>query len=185
MESRDKRPGDTAQSRSLREAILHERLKEAESIDQDTDRRGSELARLEILQANLETAFDEIPATEDRFALVLSPTDPIRLWLDMLAYVAVDAATQSYRLILNGGNGRKILFETSDVAEMKSAVLEYVAEQIVARERAIHGRFGAGASAARQIQPERRGVAIIVWAFVMGVLSGVFCLIAVAYLITP
>jgi len=185
MDTREKNHAELAPSRSLREAILEERLKEAESIDRVTDRRGSELARLEILEANLGDAFDDIPEADDRFALLLSPSEPARLWVDMLAYVAMDAPARTYRLIWNGGAGRRVLAETEDVAEMKNHVLDYVAGQIVARERQLQGLADRQAMRAPVSSRARRGIGIVVWAFVIGLLTGAFCLLALAYLITP
>ena len=185
MESRDKKTGEPAPSRSLREAILQERLKEAEKIDRETDRRGSELARLEILKASLDKAFDEIPSTDDRFVLALNPSEPARLWIDMMSYVTMDTSARLYRFIWNGGRGRKVLAESEDIGEIKSEILEYVAGQIISREREVQGRVVAPAAVSEPSQGSGRGLSIVVWAFVMGLLTGAFCLLALAYLITP
>jgi len=184
MDKRDNKRGDSAPSRSLSEAILQERLKEAESIDHATDRRGSEMARLEILKAALERAFEEIPETDDRFALILTPSEPARLWIDMLAYVVMDVPARTYRFIWNGGSGRKVLAESDEVAEIRNRVLEYVAGQIIARERQLQGlvteRFPAHRGRHR-----RRAATVVIWAFLIGILTGAFCLLALAYLVTP
>ena len=46
-----------AASRSLREAIHKARLEEAEQLDRTADLRDGEIARLELLKAELETVF--------------------------------------------------------------------------------------------------------------------------------
>ncbi len=185
MDTREKNHAELAPSRSLREAILEERLKEAENIERATDRRGSELARLEILEANLGDAFDDIPEADDRFALLLSPSEPARLWVDMMAYVAMDATARTYRFIWNGGAGRRVLAESEDVAEMKAHILNYVAGQIVARERQIQGLAERQTPSPPNASQTKRNIGVVIWAFAIGLLTGAFCLLALAYLITP
>ncbi len=185
MDARKKKYADPAPSHSLREAILQERIKEAEIVDRDTDRRSSEFARLEILLADLERVFDEIPKSDDRFCLALSPSEPARLWIDMLAYVAMDPLARTYRLIWNGGMGRKVLAESENVAEIKTHVMDYVAGQIVARERQIQGLADRHTPAAPKSAARRRGGGVVVWAFIIGVLTGILGLLAIGFLITP
>ena len=174
MESREKKHGDSAPSRSLREAILQERLKEAENIDRLADRHGSELARLEILKAALDQAFEEIPSSDDRFMLTISPSDPARLWIDMFASVVMDSQARTYRLTWSGSRGREVLSETEDVDEIKSQVLEYVASQIVTRERELRGHVFTEPLDNRPQQRSGRGVGVVIWAFFVGLLAGAF-----------
>ncbi|MGH6833866.1 MAG: hypothetical protein ACRECM_12770, partial [Methyloceanibacter sp.] len=63
-----------AASRSLREAIRQARIEEAERLDLSADQRDGEIARLELLMAELEAVFDELPAHDDRFNLALVPS---------------------------------------------------------------------------------------------------------------
>ena len=49
-----------AASRSLREAIHKARLEEAEQLDHSADLRDGEIARLELLKAELEAVFAEL-----------------------------------------------------------------------------------------------------------------------------
>ena len=71
-----------APSRSLRDAIQKARLEEAEQLDRSADTRDGEIARLELLKAELETVFAELPSQDDRFNLALVPSRPARLWID-------------------------------------------------------------------------------------------------------
>ena len=57
MEENAKSIARPAASRSLREAIRTARLEEAEHLDRTADLRDSEIARLELLKADLETVF--------------------------------------------------------------------------------------------------------------------------------
>src|SRR4029450_11757527 len=79
-----------AASRSLREAIRKARVQEAERLHCSADRRDGEIARLELLKAELEAVFTELPHQDDRFNLVLVPSRPARLWIDLFTYAAVD-----------------------------------------------------------------------------------------------
>ena len=97
----------------------------------------------------------------------------------------MDSPARTYRLIWNGGAGRRVLAETEDVAEMKGHVLDYVAGQIVARERQILGLADHQAPRGSASGRSRRAVGAIVWAFAIGLLTGAFCLLALAYLVTP
>ena len=76
MEESAKAIARPAASRSLREAIRKARLEEAERLHLSADHRDGEIARLELLKAELETVFAELPANDDRFNLVLVPSRP-------------------------------------------------------------------------------------------------------------
>ena len=184
MIAREKRAADTAPSRSLREAILHERIKEAESLDRVAERRSSELARLEILEASLEQVFHEIPQNDDRFELILTPGKPARLWIDMFTHVVMDRAARSYRLIWNSEKGRKILAESDDVAEICERVMDYVAGQIVARERQLAGLADFAPSASVVNLPRRWSAAAMFWAFALGLLAGACGLFLLGYFLS-
>ena len=67
-----------AASRSLRAAIHKARLEEAEQLDHSADLRDGEIARLELLEAELEAVFADIPSHDDRFSLTLVPSRPAR-----------------------------------------------------------------------------------------------------------
>ena len=95
MEESVKTIGRPAASRSLREAIRKARLDEAERLDLSADHRDGEIARLDLLKAELEAVFAEIPDHDDRFNLVLVPSRPARLWIDLFTYAAIDDARAS------------------------------------------------------------------------------------------
>lgn len=187
MENSEARQREPAASRSLREAIKQARLKEAVNIDLVADRRSSELARLEVLKAALEPVFDEVPEGEDRFDLALVPSVPARLWIDMFTYVTMDSTNQIYRLVRNGRNGRRVLGETREVGDMRQQVTDYIAQQIVDRERQLNG-LDAIERRAGDLQPEgtRSGsrAGTVIAAFLVGFLTAVFGMLALVYL-TP
>lgn len=186
METSGNRLLESAPSRSLREAIRDARLREAESLDEIADHRSAELARLEVLKAELEKLFEEVPQADDRFDLVLVPSTPARLWIDLFTAVLFDSSKHVYRLIRNSRHGRKMLAETSDVGDMSDRVVDYVAQQVVMRERELDGLVEPRRHLAPDPNPRRprTRVGLVIWAFLIGLLTGVVGLFAIGYLVT-
>ena len=180
MEKPVKESRDLAQSGSLREAVSQARLEEAQTIDSELDLRSSEMARLEILKSALEKIFEEIPGDDERFELALVPSTPARLWIDMFSYVEMDAECERYRLVRNQREGRRVLVDSNDIGVIKGRITEYVARQIVARERQL-----AGFSDLPPLGARRRGrVWRLIAAFAIGLLTGVVGLFALGWLLT-
>lgn len=181
MDKQKNTPRDAAPSSSLREAISEARLEEAQEIDGTIDLRGSELARLEILKNALQKVFDEVPSREDRFELVLMPSTPARLWIDMLSYVEMDADCEVYRFVRNERSGRHVAVESRDAGVLKGRITEYMARQIVARERQLSGLV--------DMPPERRQrrrmrPGLVFLSFLIGILTGAAGLLALGWAIT-
>jgi hypothetical protein len=176
-----------AATRSLREAIRKARLDEAVRLDLSADTRDGEIARLELLKTELETVFAELPPHDDRFNLVLMPSRPARLWIDMFTYAAIDESSGAYLFIRNSENGRRTLFSTSNVAEIADRITRYMAQEIVRRERLegaliepsrLGTRDGAGSFASG-------GTAVVIAAFAIGLLTGAIGLLAGVWLSAP
>lgn len=184
MEKPDNEKREAASSGSLREAIGQARLEEAQAIDAALDARSTELARLEILKGALEKTFDDIPAGDDRFCLTLVPSQPARLWIDMFSYVDMDADGERYRFVRNERDGRRVLAETGDPGVIKGRITEYIARQIVARERQLAGLAETPRQARRRPRRRRLRVGLVVSAFLIGILTGVVGLFAIGWLIT-
>lgn len=176
----EKQEREAARSNSLREAISHARLDEAQAIDSALDLRSTELARLDLLRNSLEPVFKDIPPAEDRFELALVPSTPARLWIDMLAFIEFDAEAELYRLVRNERRGRRVLLETADAGVVRGRITEYVARQIVVRERELAGI----AEPASGRRPRRSRLGLVFSAFIVGVLTGVVGLFAIGWLIT-
>jgi hypothetical protein len=186
MEESVKSIARPAASRSLREAIRKARLDEAEHLDRAADLRDSEIARLELLKADLETVFAELPPHDDRFNLALVPSRPARLWIDLFTYAAVDDASGAYLFVRNSENGRRTLFSSTNVAEMADRITRYIAREIVHRERL-------EAALAEPRRPETfnrptssgAGMGVVIAAFVIGLLAGAAGLFAAVWLTAP
>jgi hypothetical protein len=164
-----------ATSRSLREAIQSARLEEATRLDQTADKRDSEIARLELLKAELQSVFADVPAHDERFSLTLVPSRPARLWIDVFTYVCVDDENATYQL-----------FSSVNVADMADRITSHMAREIVRRER----------QEAALLEPSRKdvlaetpasgsGTGVVAAAFIIGILTGAAGLFAAAWFNLP
>lgn len=176
-----------AASRSLREAIRNARLEEAERLDRSADRRDGEIARLELLKAELETIFAELPDHDDRFNLVLVPSRPARLWIDLFTYAAIDDASGAYRFVRNSENGRRTLFSATNVADIADRITRYIAEEIVRRERqeVAPDEAGRPARLEGEAAASRAGMGVVIGAFAIGILTGAVGLLVTVLLTAP
>lgn len=173
-----------AASRSLRDAIRKARVEEAENLDVAADHRDSEIARLELLKAELEPIFAEIPPQDDRFNLTLVPSRPARLWIDLFTYATIDERSGAYLFVRNSENGRRTMFSATNVADMADRITSYIAREIVRRERMEAALVDQNT---RQRQPigEQTNAShstMVLMAFVIGVLTGAAGLFAAVWL---
>lgn len=186
MEENAKSIARPAASRSLSEAIRKARLEEAEHLDRTADLRDSEIARLELLKADLETVFAELPPHDDRFNLALVPSRPARLWIDLFTYAAIDEASGAYLFVRNSEEGRRTLYSSTNVADMADRITRYVAREIVRRER-----LEAALAEAPRIEPLTAprpsgiNLSVVVAAFAIGLLAGAAGLFATVWLTAP
>lgn len=186
MEDNVKMIARPAANRSLREAIRSARLEEAERLDATADTRDGEIARLELLKAELESVFAELPQKDDRFNLVLAPSRPARLWIDLFTYVAIDDSSEAYLFIRNSESGRRTLFSANTVAEMADRITNYMAQEIVRRERMEAALLDtAPYRRTAVIAKESSGTGIVLAAFIIGVITGATGLFAAVWLSVP
>lgn len=173
-----------AASRSLRDAIRKARLEEAERLDEAADQREGELARLDLLNAELESVFAEIPNHDDRFNLALVPSRPARLWIDLFTYVTVEEGANAYLFMRNSENGRRTLFRSTNVAETADRITDYVAAQIVQRERLEAGLTHPGGPSRFVPEEDRPRVntRMVIMSFIVGLLTGAVGLFAAVWL---
>jgi hypothetical protein len=187
MEENVKTIARPAASRSLREAIRKARLEEAEHLDVTADLRDGEIARLDLLKAELETVFADVPVNDDRFNLVLVPSRPARLWIDLFTYVTVDDANGAYLFVRNSENGRRTLFSSPNVVDMTDRITRYIAREIVRRERieaALVDPTRGGRLSDEAAKPNS-GMGLIVAAFLIGLITGAAALFASVWLSVP
>lgn len=175
-----------AASRSLREAIGKARLEEAERLDRTAYHRDGEIARLELLKAELDVVFADIPSHDDRFNLALVPSRPARLWVDLFTYVTVDEGTNAYLFMRNSENGRRTLFRATNVVEAADRITDYVAGEIVRRERMDAALVQPGIRPqGAYLEPNPRlNTRMVVLGFIVGLLTGAVGLVAAVWLST-
>jgi hypothetical protein len=178
-------PAEAPRLAPLKDALREARIELAERTGVVVDLRNAELARLQILNDALDPLFADIPPAVELFDRGVTPGDPPRLWIDMIAHVAMGRDKRVYRFVQDTRYGRRVLAESADVAETAAAVTRYVARRLVERERAL-ATDGALASAEPVVRPPRRarrrsGRAFA--AFVLGIIVGAAGLLAVAWFI--
>jgi hypothetical protein len=128
---------EAAPPSALKEAVRQARIESAERTGVVVDLRDAELARLELLNEALDPLFSEIPPDVDLFDRGLSKGDQPRLWIDVIAHVAMGRDKREYRFLQDTRYGRKVLAESPDIAKIVEAVTHYVANRLVERARAL------------------------------------------------
>ena len=124
-------------SQRLRAALRDARIESAERTGIIVELRDAEAARLAALNDALDPVFAELPAGVEMFDRGISHGETARLWIDMVAYVVMGRDKRTYRFLQDTRNGRIVLAETAEVADMVEAVTKYVARRLVERERAL------------------------------------------------
>lgn len=174
-----------AEPTPLKEAVREARIEAAERSAVVVDLRDAELARLELLNDALDPVFKDIPADIELFDRGVSQGDTPRLWIDVIAHVAMGPDKRQYRLLQDTRYGRAVLAESYDVPAMVQEITRYVARRLVERERALAGGTGAEGAESVMRATRRRRRWETIRAFVLGLVLGVAALFVLALLNTP
>src|SRR3954466_6484460 len=121
----------------LRDALLRARIEAADRTGVVVDLRDAEVARLEILNEALDPLFEQIPDPIDLFDRGISQGENPRLWIDVVAHVAMGRDKRIYRLLQDSRFGRSVIAESHEVPPIVDAVTDYVARRMVEREHAL------------------------------------------------
>src|ERR1043166_10107199 len=121
----------------LRDALRKARIEAADRTGGVVDLRDAEVARLEILNEALDPLFAQIPDHIDLFDRGISQGENPRLWIDVVAHVAMGRDKRIYRLLQDSRFGRSVIAESHDVPVIVQAVTDYVARRMVEREHAL------------------------------------------------
>jgi hypothetical protein len=169
----------------LKDAVREARIEAAERSAVVVDLRDAELARLELLNEALEPVFKDIPADVDLFDRGISRGDVPRLWVDVVAHIEMGRDKRQYRFVQDTRYGRAVLAESYEVADIKQAVMHYVARRLVERERALTDDEGrpVARTVLRVERRRRRWHALRV--FVLGLIVGVIGLVVLVLLSAP
>jgi len=160
----------------LRTAIRDARIAAAERTGVVVDLRDAEVARLEILDEELDPVFAEIPDRIDLFDRGLSRGDIPRLWIDAIAHIEMGRDKRLYRFVQDSRFGRQVLAESRVSRDIAVAVTKYIARRIIERERALSGDELSNPPA-----PVRRRGRVVL-AFTLGVAAGIAALFAAAWI---
>jgi hypothetical protein len=171
----------------LRDALRKARVDHAERTAVVVDLHDAEVARLELLNEALDPVFAEVPQGVDLFDRGISRGENPRLWVDAIAHVAMGRDKRVYRFLQDTRHGRKVLAESQNIPEIVDAVTKYLAQRLIEREHALAAEEP---PAIRDVREEarlerRRKRRRALWAFVLGVLSGIGLLFALALLSGP
>jgi len=164
----------------LRDALREARIEAAERTGVVVDLRDAEIARLELLNDELDPVFAEVPAGVDLFDRGISRGDTPRLWIDAIAHIEMGRDKRLYRFVQDSRSGRQVVAESQVARDIVEAVTRYLARRLIERERALAGdelsplpgRIGATAPA------RRRGFL----AFVFGILFALAGLLVAAWI---
>ncbi|MEA2759793.1 MAG: hypothetical protein QOH65_2406 [Methylobacteriaceae bacterium] len=126
----------------LKGALRRARIENAERSDVITELRGAEVARLEILQEQLEPVLAQVPADCDLFDVALVPSEHPRLFIDMLGFIEMGRHRRLYRFLQDTRHGRVTLCETEQLDKMVEAITNYIAQRLIERERALAADAG-------------------------------------------
>lgn len=123
---------------SLREAIRAARVEAAERTGVIVELRDASLARLSMLNELLDPVFAEVPLEHaDLFDRGLMPGETPRLFVDMVAHIALGRDRRTYRFLQDTRSGRRVLAESTNPHDIVDAVTRYIARRLIAREQAM------------------------------------------------
>src|SRR3954451_3890000 len=162
----------------LRDALRQARIEAADRTGVVVDLRDAEVARLEILNEALDPLFEQIPDRTDLFDRGISQGENPRLWIDVVAHVAMGRDKRIYRFVQDTRFGRIVLAESHDVPAIVQAVTDYVARRMVEREHAMVAT--PIVEPAREEQRRRSGF----WSFALGFILGAAALFGLALFAT-
>jgi hypothetical protein len=163
-------------AKPLRGAIRKARIEAAERTGVVVDLRDAEVARLEIVNEELDPVFAEIPDRVDLFDRGLSRGDIPRLWIDAIAHIEMGRDKRMYRFVQDSRFGRQVLAESPVSRDIVDAVTKYIARRMIEREHALSGDELSNPPA-----PVRRRGRVVL-AFVLGAVVGIVALFAAAWM---
>jgi hypothetical protein len=162
----------------LRDALRQARIEAADRTGVVVDLRDAEVARLEILNEALDPLFGQIPDQVDLFDRGISQGENPRLWIDVVAHVAMGRDKRIYRFVQDTRFGRMVIAESHEVAAMVDAITDYVARRMVEREHALVATPMPEPVIAEK--PRRSGF----WTFALGFILGALALFGLALFAT-
>ena len=161
------------QSHRLKDALRKARVDQADRTGVVVDLHDAEVARLELLNEQLDSLFAEVPPEVDLFDRGVSRGETPRLWIDAIAHIAMGRDKRIYRFVQDTRYGRKVLAESTNTHELAEAVTKYMAQRLIERERALADSgtpIIADLRQERRLERRRRR-----WRAIRAFLFGLFC----------
>src|SRR5436305_9311899 len=162
----------------LRDALRQARIEAADRTGVVVDLRDAEVARLEILNEALDPLFEQIPQHIDLFDRGISQGENPRLWIDVVAHVAMGRDKRIYRFVQDSRFGRIVLSESHEVGTIVQAVTDYLARRMVERE---HAMVATPMPEPAPVEKRRRSG---FWVFALGFILGALALFGLALVAT-
>jgi hypothetical protein len=123
----------------LSDAIREVKNAVADRDDVVVDMREAQRMRLELLAAELQPVFADVPTDVENFDFALSSGLQPRLWIDAVSHVAMGRDRRTYRFVRDTRLGRVVLAESAEMKPVAEQVTRYVAERVVERQRMMEG----------------------------------------------
>ena len=161
----------------LRDAVRQARIESAERSAVIVELHDAEIARLELLNEALDPLYAEIPSSFEQFDRGITRGEPPRLWIDMIACVAMARDRRTYRFMQDTQNGPVTLTESATADDIVQAVTKYVAQRMVERERALAAHDRTSRWYGRRAWMPLGGLGL----FVLGAALGAVLVLAAAY----
>src|ERR1700759_4992277 len=92
----------------LRDALRQARIEAADRTGVVVELRDAEVARLEILNEALDPLFEQVPNEVDFLDRGISQGDTPRLWIDVIAHIAMGRDKRLYRFVQDTRFGRMV-----------------------------------------------------------------------------
>jgi hypothetical protein len=162
----------------LRDAVRQARIESAERSAVVVELHDAEIARLELVNEALDPLYAEIPRNFEQFDRGIARGDPPRLWIDMIAHVAMGRDRRTYRFVQDTQNGPVVLIESAAAEDIVQAVTKYVARRMVERERALAAHDRTVAWYGRRHWSSWSGLGM----FLLGTLLGIAVVLAMAFI---
>ncbi|PKR87530.1 hypothetical protein CXZ10_19480 [Pleomorphomonas diazotrophica] len=196
-EAGDNKTGE-GKVRRLSDAVRRVRIAESERADAYADLHEGDRARLELLAEELAGVFSDLPTDDAYFICKVAGSTPPRLWIDPTTHVVMARDRRSYRLLKDTRLGRLTLHESADLDDTADAVIDYIAERVIERERAMESDALLGKLRTVALDRDETGSAVsgeandrgstLIWAlivFLAGFAVGALGLVAYAWFMVP
>lgn len=125
----------------LQAALRQAKIDAADRTEAMVEMKQADIVRLELLQLELQSVFDEVPASDEQWDFWIGRGMQPRLWLDATAFVMMGRDRRQYRFVRDTRLGRVIMAETTDIKVVAKIIINYIALRMVERERLLAGEL--------------------------------------------